>query len=419
MPALPRRGRCLLPGVACHVTQRGVDRRETFSADGSATASYVYDAGGLRVRRTTTAGSVDLLYDLQGRVVTEVSSGGAWNRGEIFAGGGHLATYRFNSTYFNHVDWLGTERLRTDVHGATSETCTSLSFGDWLSCIGQGDPSPNHFTGKERDTESGLDNFGARYFGSSLGRFMTPDEFWKDSDVGDPQSWNKYAYARNNPLRYTDPTGEEATVTSSCNQDHTTCQVNVTAGIAIYAVNGTTADQMKQAQSAITSQIDQAWSGSFTQDGTTYNVSTNVTVSIASSENAGAQSGAQNVIGIDASGNATSHIDPNNFGRSYDKGVWDFSSVTSGQLAPHEFSHVLGLDDNHGNVLSNSFSSASMGKHPHATAQDYQWAFGSELKAGKTRFNVGDYEGKTIFTGINRGNKHWWEGWTNPQVDHK
>ena len=138
-----------------------------------------------------------------------------------------------------------------------------------------------------------------------------------------------------------------------------------------------------------------------------------------SSENAGAQSGAQNVIGIDASGTATNHIDPNNFGRSYDKGVWDFSSVTSGQLAPHEFSHVLGLDDNHGNVLSNSFSSASMGTHPHATAQDYQWAFGSELKAGKTRFNVGDYEGKTLFTGVNRGNRHWWEGWTNPQVDHK
>ncbi len=67
---------------------------------------------------------------------------------------------------------------------------------------------------------------------------MTPDDFWKDSNVADPQSWNKYAYARNNPLRYTDPTGEEATVTTSCNQDHTTCQVNVTASIAIYSVNG-------------------------------------------------------------------------------------------------------------------------------------------------------------------------------------
>jgi RHS repeat-associated protein len=70
--------------------------------------------------------------------------------------------------------------------------------------------------GKERDSESGLDNFGKRYDASSLGRFMTPDAFYKDSHVGDPQSWNEYAYARNNPLRYVDPTGENATVTTNC-----------------------------------------------------------------------------------------------------------------------------------------------------------------------------------------------------------
>ncbi len=43
------------------------------------------------------------------------------------------------------------------------------------------------FTGKERDSESGLDNFGARYDSSSMGRFMSPDGFYKDSHVGDPQ----------------------------------------------------------------------------------------------------------------------------------------------------------------------------------------------------------------------------------------
>ena len=51
------------------------------------------------------------------------------------------------------------------------------------------DALSSKFTGKERDSESGLDNFGARYMGSSLGRFMSPDEFFKDSHVGDPQSW--------------------------------------------------------------------------------------------------------------------------------------------------------------------------------------------------------------------------------------
>jgi len=63
------------------------------------------------------------------------------------------------------------------------------------------------FTGKERDSESGLDDFGARYFGSSLGRFQTPDPLLNSGRPWDPQTWNRYAYARNNPLNIVDPTG--------------------------------------------------------------------------------------------------------------------------------------------------------------------------------------------------------------------
>lgn len=62
-------------------------------------------------------------------------------------------------------------------------------------------------TGKERDPESGLDNFGKRYFGSSLGRFMTPDPLLNSGQPWDPQTWNRYSYTLNNPLRYTDPLG--------------------------------------------------------------------------------------------------------------------------------------------------------------------------------------------------------------------
>jgi len=71
----------------------------------------------------------------------------------------------------------------------------------------------------------GLDYFGARYMSSAQGRFTSPDEFkggFLDAftgqhefqpgplpyaDVTDPQTLNKYAYVRNNPLRYTDPNG--------------------------------------------------------------------------------------------------------------------------------------------------------------------------------------------------------------------
>ncbi len=68
------------------------------------------------------------------------------------------------------------------------------------------------FTGKERDAESGLDNFGARYNASSLGRFMTPDWAAKPVTVpyakfGDPQTLNLYAYVENGPLNRIDPDG--------------------------------------------------------------------------------------------------------------------------------------------------------------------------------------------------------------------
>jgi len=78
------------------------------------------------------------------------------------------------------------------------------------------------FTGKERDTESGLDYFGARYYGSSLGRFMTFDPGTiKVMHLLDPQLWNKYAYVRNNPLTYVDPDGKELLLASGMSKSDT------------------------------------------------------------------------------------------------------------------------------------------------------------------------------------------------------
>jgi RHS repeat-associated protein len=63
------------------------------------------------------------------------------------------------------------------------------------------------FSGKERDAESGLDYFGARYFSSPQGRFTSPDPLLNSGRPWEPQSWNRYSYVLNNPLRYVDPTG--------------------------------------------------------------------------------------------------------------------------------------------------------------------------------------------------------------------
>jgi RHS repeat-associated protein len=63
------------------------------------------------------------------------------------------------------------------------------------------------FTGKERDAETGLDYFGFRSYSGAQGRFAASDPENAGSMEDDPQSWNGYAYARNNPLKYTDPYG--------------------------------------------------------------------------------------------------------------------------------------------------------------------------------------------------------------------
>lgn len=79
-------------------------------------------------------------------------------------------------------------------------------------CVADVHFAPSPFTGKERDSESTLDNFGARYDASGIGRFMTPD--WSSIPVGvpyasisDPQSLNLHSYVSNNPLRHKDSDG--------------------------------------------------------------------------------------------------------------------------------------------------------------------------------------------------------------------
>lgn len=67
----------------------------------------------------------------------------------------------------------------------------------------------SEITGHGHPAEMGLDYFEARYFSSAQGRFTSTDPMISGPHkLNDPQNWNLYAYARNNPLRFTDPSGE-------------------------------------------------------------------------------------------------------------------------------------------------------------------------------------------------------------------
>jgi RHS repeat-associated protein len=73
------------------------------------------------------------------------------------------------------------------------------------------------FTGKERDAETGMDYFGARYYRAAAGRFTTVDPVMTSAHLTNPQTFSRYAYARNNPLRYVDPDGRD--VSKECIAD--------------------------------------------------------------------------------------------------------------------------------------------------------------------------------------------------------
>ena len=185
------------------------------AVDGGGTATYVYDAEGRRVQKTTAGGTVSYIYDIAGEQVAEVNASGGANREEVYAGGRHVATYTNGTTYFDHADWLGTERMRTTATGASCETIVSLAFGDGTATTGScSDASPMHFTGKQHDDESNLDDFDARYYSSQWGRFISAD--WSAvpapvpyANLANPQTLNLYVIVADNPDTFADLDGHE------------------------------------------------------------------------------------------------------------------------------------------------------------------------------------------------------------------
>jgi RHS repeat-associated protein len=185
-----------------------VENRISTTAGGS---TYTYDGDGQRVEKS---GTNALLYWTGGggEVLSESNLSGTFTADYIFFNGQRIA--RSDAAvgvryYFS--DHLGSTSIITDGNGNVQEESYYYPYGGEMPVI-TGDTNHYKFTGKERDTETNNDYFGARYHGSSMGRFLTPDWAAKPTTVpyamfGDPQSLNLYGYVRNNPLSRTDPDG--------------------------------------------------------------------------------------------------------------------------------------------------------------------------------------------------------------------
>jgi len=182
--------------------------------------TYEYDGDGHRVRKTV-AGTPDVVtwhvYDGFGRLAAEYGGDSVSAASTKYLTADHLGSTRVIT------DQSQTAKIRRDYLPFGEEIGSTLALRGIIPGYGLVELNTQKFTGKERDNESGLDFFGARYYSGPHGRFTSPDEFNGGpvelftemastnptfyADLTNPQSFNKYAYCYNNPLRYTDPDG--------------------------------------------------------------------------------------------------------------------------------------------------------------------------------------------------------------------
>ena len=125
------------------------------------------------------------------------------------------ATHFCTTTQLRKNSRLGSARKNTAPHWGNTFTNSTSTLG--MRGVEIETRGGYRYTAKERDSESGLDNFGARYNSSAMGRFMSPDSP-SYSNRKNPQSWNLYAYALNNPVSFRDDDGHEIVCTNNAEQ---------------------------------------------------------------------------------------------------------------------------------------------------------------------------------------------------------
>jgi RHS repeat-associated protein len=172
------------------------------------------------VRHTKAGNTVTTLFDYDGlgkRIKKTV-----WGEGEtyylgdyyerengtpvmyVYAGDLRVAKVAGSSVYYYHKDRLQSSSVLTGANGLSAESTQYMPFGHTRTPPGSS-ISNYKFTDQERDPETGLYNYDARHYDPVIGRFISADTLIQDSY--DPQALNRYAYARNNPLKYVDPDG--------------------------------------------------------------------------------------------------------------------------------------------------------------------------------------------------------------------
>jgi RHS repeat-associated protein len=198
----------------------------TYDANGNLTNdglhAYSWDADG---NSATVDSMVSIPYDALGRAV-EQNRGGTYSQSVYAPGGSKLAimsgqnlqqafiplpggaTAVYNSSglaYYRHADWLGSSRIASTPDNQAYASQSYAPFGEAYVEAGRTDRS---FAGHDEDTVAGIYDAPFRKYDPYQGRWISPDPGGLSVvDPTNPQSWNRYAYVLNNPLKHSDPTG--------------------------------------------------------------------------------------------------------------------------------------------------------------------------------------------------------------------
>jgi len=169
-------------------------------------AEYVYDYKGKRLVKKNYVNGVlnNTVYSPTDEYETKKKADGTTENTTYYTANNEVVAKKNpdGSINYYHNDHLGSNSVLTNQSGAVVEKTTYEPYGEVKT---GGTKSKFQYTGQEKDLETGLNYYDARYYDPHIQRFVQPDSLLPDAY--DPQQLNRYAYARNNPIRYNDPSG--------------------------------------------------------------------------------------------------------------------------------------------------------------------------------------------------------------------
>src|SRR5439155_15884631 len=178
------------------------------TACGSNGKCLTYDALGRMVEKSVGSTYTEVLYSPVGK--TAIMSGQTTNSAYFPLPGG-ATEFESNTTggshHFWHKDWLGSARFSSTVINRNSVADRAFApFGETYDNFGA--TNELNFTGDTQDTIAGTYDTPNRELNPNQGRWLSPDPAGLGAvSLGNPQSWNRYAYGTNSPLIAIDPDG--------------------------------------------------------------------------------------------------------------------------------------------------------------------------------------------------------------------